>query len=86
MCLEQLKCDAFIDFRETKDIPAEVKRITGHGAHAVIVTGGTKSAYEGWHDLLRIGGVLVVVGLPPKGTCVIGADPILLSVFYTCLL
>jgi propanol-preferring alcohol dehydrogenase len=80
MCMEKLGCEAFIDFRECKDIPAEVKRITGSGVHAMVVTGGAKSAYEGWHELLRIGGVLVCVGLPPKGACIVGADPIFLCV------
>jgi propanol-preferring alcohol dehydrogenase len=47
LCLE-LGCEEFIDFRECKDIAAEVNRITGRGAHAVIVTGGTAAAYKGW--------------------------------------
>ena len=38
LCLEQLGCHSFIDFRECKDIPAEIKKITGRGAHALIVT------------------------------------------------
>jgi propanol-preferring alcohol dehydrogenase len=75
MCIDSLGCSAFIDFKTCPDIPAEVKRLTGRGAHALIVTGGTPAAYANWWQLLRIGGRLVVVGLPPKGTTIAGADP-----------
>ena len=69
MCLDTLGCEAFIDFKDVSSIPEEVKRITGSGAHALIVTGGTKAAYANWTDILRIGGTLVCVGLPPRGVC-----------------
>lgn len=42
MCL-QLGAEAFVDFKTSPDVLAEVKSITGGGAHAVIVTGGTAS-------------------------------------------
>ena len=58
LCMDVLKCDAFIDFASTKDIPAEVMRITGRGAHASIITGGTASAYANWWENLRVGGTM----------------------------
>ncbi|KAL8291535.1 hypothetical protein RQP46_002513 [Phenoliferia psychrophenolica] len=76
LCLNKLGCEAFIDFGECKDIPAEVMRITGRGAHGIIVTGANQAAYSGWVEMLRVGGTVVCVGLPPKGTVIVGADPI----------
>jgi hypothetical protein len=37
---------------------AEVGKVTGGGAHAVIVTGGTKGAYEPAPFFLRTGGTV----------------------------
>ena len=85
MCLEELHCEAFIDFMKCSDIPAKVQSITGLGAHAMIVTGGAASAYSRWHEVLRVGGTLIVVGLPPKGVFELGADPIFLSVYRSQL-
>ncbi|KAM0750759.1 GroES-like protein [Meredithblackwellia eburnea MCA 4105] len=75
MCLE-LGAEAFIDFKKCADVEAEVKRLTGGGAHAVIVTGGTAAAYKSATMLLRKGGVQVCVGLPPVGAAIAGADPL----------
>ena len=39
LCLEELGADAWIDFRESKDIVEDVKKLTGgKGAHAAVVT------------------------------------------------
>jgi D-arabinose 1-dehydrogenase-like Zn-dependent alcohol dehydrogenase len=81
MCIKELGCEAFIDFRECKDIAAEVMRLTGRGAHAMIVTGGTKASYEGWATLLRVGGTLVCVGLRWYCSCIRESDIIALSHF-----
>ena len=66
MCLS-LGAEAFVDFKTCPDVAAEVKRITGGGAHGVVVTGGTASAYSSAPHFLRKGGVQVCVGLPPGG-------------------
>ena len=63
MCLS-LGAEAFVDFKTCPDVAAEVKRITGGGAHGVVVTGGTASAYESAPQFLRKGGVQVCVGPP----------------------
>ncbi|KAL8278865.1 hypothetical protein RQP46_008736 [Phenoliferia psychrophenolica] len=77
MCLS-LGAEAFIDFKTCPDVAEEVKRITGGGAHGVIVTGGTASAYASAPYFLRKGGVQVCVGLPPVGTAMAGMDPFFL--------
>ncbi|KAM0792591.1 hypothetical protein ACM66B_005252 [Microbotryomycetes sp. NB124-2] len=75
MCLE-LGAEAFIDFKTSQDVVKEVFALTGSGAHAVIVTGGTASAYKTGPLFLRKGGVMVGIGLPTAGTAVAGTDPL----------
>jgi len=77
MCLE-LGAEAFIDFMTTKDVFAEVRKVTGGGAHAVIVTGGTGSAYKDAQNHLRKGGVVVGVGMPAAGTALLGCEPMII--------
>lgn len=100
LCLS-LGAEAFIDFRTSPDTVAEVMRLTGEGAHGVVVTGGTAGgepsssncllllhllktdfdpyfpAYATAPNFLRRGGVQVCVGMPPAGTAMAGADPVL---------
>ncbi|KAK4053173.1 hypothetical protein OIV83_001908 [Microbotryomycetes sp. JL201] len=75
MCLE-LGAEKFIDFKTSPDVVKEVFAVTGVGAHAVIVTGGTASAYKTGPAFLRKGGVMVGIGLPTAGTAVAGTDPL----------
>ena len=76
---KKLGAEEYIDFQTTKDITAEVMRITTYGAHAVLVTAATKEAYAQAPMLLRPGGRVVAVGLPKDPTVVAGAPPILLA-------
>ncbi|RMD44464.1 hypothetical protein DV735_g639, partial [Chaetothyriales sp. CBS 134920] len=76
---KKLGAEFFIDFQTTKDIPAEVLKITTHGAHGVIVFPATKQGYETAPLLLRPGGRVVAVGLPKDPTVVAGAPPILVA-------
>jgi len=63
---KELGAAEWIDFRETKDIVAAVKKVTdGQGAHAAIVAAGAAESYELALEYLRPRGTLVVVGLPP---------------------
>lgn len=55
----------FLDFKESSDIVEEVKRLTDGGAHAAIVASGSSKAFTGAVDMLRIGGTLCCVGIPP---------------------
>ena len=61
--------DAWIDFKECKNIVEEVKKITdGKGAHAALVTAASSTGYTEAVDYLRSGGKLMAVGLPAKAT------------------
>lgn len=57
----------FVDFTQTSDVRGAVKALTdgGLGCHAVVVTSGHPAAFSQAGDLLRIGGTLCCVGIPP---------------------
>ncbi|KAH8116951.1 mannitol-1-phosphate dehydrogenase [Phellopilus nigrolimitatus] len=60
-----LGAEKWIDFRETKDLVADIKAATGGlGPHAAVVAAASQSAYEQAVDYLRPTGTLVVVGMP----------------------
>ena len=54
----------FIDFA-TEDPVKRVHELTGLGAHAVVVTAGSAKAFAHACDMLRVGGSLSCVGIPP---------------------
>ncbi|OJZ90873.1 hypothetical protein ASPFODRAFT_57121 [Aspergillus luchuensis CBS 106.47] len=54
----------FIDFTSTDPVQ-RVHEITGLGAHAVVVTAGSAKAFAHACDMLRVGGTLSCVGIPP---------------------
>ncbi|KAJ5173116.1 Polyketide synthase enoylreductase [Penicillium capsulatum] len=58
----------FIDFA-TKDPVKRVQELTGLGAHAVVVTAGSAKAFAHACDMLRVGGSLSCVGIPPGKPC-----------------
>lgn len=67
--LEEAKeCGADFAFntRTEKDYIKKVKDITKGGCHAVVNYTNSKMAYDGAPDLLRINGILMVVGLPQE--------------------
>ena len=57
----------FVDFRKTPDVVAEVQRLTNGGAHAVVVTAGHSAAFAQAASMLRVGGSMCCVGIPPGG-------------------
>ncbi|KAK5123568.1 hypothetical protein LTR85_002606 [Meristemomyces frigidus] len=57
----------FLDFRKTRDVVAEVQTVTNGGANAVIVTAGSSAAFAQAASMLKIGGSLYCVGIPPGG-------------------
>ncbi|KIY44006.1 GroES-like protein [Fistulina hepatica ATCC 64428] len=76
LCLS-LGAEAFIDFKESKDIVADVKALTeGKGAHSAVVTSAAASGYTQAVDYLRNGGTLMAVGLP-------GSAHLEASIFWT---
>ena len=66
--VESYGVEAFVDFAASKDIVGDVFAITGIGAHAVVVTSGNAKAYTQAADMLRAGGTLSCVGIPPGKT------------------
>ena len=65
----RLGAEAWVDFKETKDLVADIKAATGgQGPHTAVVTAATGKAYEQAIDYLRPGGTLMVVGLPARAT------------------
>lgn len=55
----------FLDFSRCEDLPHEVQKITGGGTHAAVVTSGHPRAFQGLADMIRAGGSLCMVGIPP---------------------
>jgi alcohol dehydrogenase, propanol-preferring len=75
---KKLGCEEFIDFTQVKIVEEEVVKITeGKGAHGVFVTASSAAAYKSAPNMVRVGGRVMCVGLPPVGTAVAGADPAL---------
>ena len=58
----------FIDFA-VEDPVKKVQEITGLGAHAVVVTAGNAQAFAHACEMLRVGGTLSCVGIPPGAPC-----------------
>ncbi|KAL4919903.1 chaperonin 10-like protein [Aspergillus aurantiobrunneus] len=54
----------FVDFVNTDPIQ-RVREITGLGAHSVVVTAGSAKAFARACEMLRVGGTLSCVGVPP---------------------
>ncbi|KAJ7181451.1 alcohol dehydrogenase [Mycena crocata] len=68
LCLS-LGAEAWIDFKECKDVVKEIKALTGgEGAHAAVVTATTGAGYQQAVSYLRAGGTLMAVGLPGSAT------------------
>ncbi|GAB7347627.1 hypothetical protein MBLNU459_g4497t1 [Dothideomycetes sp. NU459] len=76
---KKLGAEHYLDFTTGQDLPAEVNKITTHGAHGVIVTAATKEGYAIAPHFLRPGGTMVAVGFPKDDTLVAGAPPIMLA-------
>ncbi|KAK4941061.1 hypothetical protein LTR10_018982 [Elasticomyces elasticus] len=60
----------FLDFSKCKDLAQEVQKITGGGGtHAAVVTSGHPLAFRKLADMIRVGGSLSLVGIPPGDVC-----------------
>lgn len=64
--VKELGADAVVNSKTTRNFADEVKKITGKGAHAAAVFSGAQAAYASAPDLLRTGGLLMVIGIAPK--------------------
>ena len=75
---KKLGADAFVDFikfggdDDDAGLAEEAKRLTGGGAHAILVNNSSAKAYDQALDLLRYGGTLVCVGLPEGSASPVG--------------
>ncbi|OQV06984.1 Alcohol dehydrogenase GroES-like domain-containing protein [Cladophialophora immunda] len=76
---KSLGVDAFFDFTKTKDIPAKVMELTTYGAHAVLCFAASQQAYTSAPDYVRVGGAVIVVGLPKDSSTIAGAPPIVFT-------
>ena len=64
----RLGAEAWIDFRESKDLVKDIKAATGgQGPHTAVITAATSTAYEQAVDYVRNGGTIMAVGLPARG-------------------
>jgi D-arabinose 1-dehydrogenase-like Zn-dependent alcohol dehydrogenase len=69
--LEQAKkagADATFNSMTNKSYVDEIKKLTdGKGCHAAAVYSASNAAYAGAPNILRTGGLLMVIGIAPKG-------------------
>ncbi|KAF1990403.1 GroES-like protein [Aulographum hederae CBS 113979] len=56
--------DAVFNSRTNKDYAAEVKKLSNGGCHATAVFSAAKPAYDGAPSVLRLNGLIMIVGLP----------------------
>ncbi|KAH7561617.1 hypothetical protein BM1_02721 [Bipolaris maydis] len=64
---KKLGADAAFNSKTNPNYVDEIKKLTdGKGCHAAAVYSGSNVAYAGAPDLLRTGGLLMIVGIPPK--------------------
>ncbi|ODV80955.1 GroES-like protein [Suhomyces tanzawaensis NRRL Y-17324] len=62
--VKSLGAEAFVDFLATKDIVAEVKKVTNGGAHGVVNVSVSEKAMDQSCEYVRPTGTVVLVGLP----------------------
>jgi D-arabinose 1-dehydrogenase-like Zn-dependent alcohol dehydrogenase len=55
----------FVDFALVPDVIQEVHKITNGGASAVVVAAGNPKAFAHAAEMLRVGGTLSCIGIPP---------------------
>ncbi|KAF2119702.1 alcohol dehydrogenase [Lophiotrema nucula] len=65
---KDLGADAVFNSMTNKNYVEEIKKLTdGKGCHAAAVYSAAYAAYAGAPDVLRTGGLLMVIGIAPKG-------------------
>ncbi|EXJ91723.1 hypothetical protein A1O3_00273 [Capronia epimyces CBS 606.96] len=63
---KRLGADAVFNSRTDENYVEELKALTNGGVHTAAVFSGSNVAYAGAPAILRTGGLLMLVGLPPK--------------------
>jgi propanol-preferring alcohol dehydrogenase len=69
--------DAVFNSRFNKDYVEELKKLTNGGAHAVAVFSDADAAYAAAPNVLRVNGLLMVIGLPKGNLTVNPMDLVL---------
>lgn len=64
---KKVGADAVFNSMTNKNYVEEIKKLTGRGCHAAAVYSASNAAYAGAPDVLRTGGLLMVIGIAPKG-------------------
>lgn len=65
---KKLGADATFNSKTNTNYIEDIKKLTdGKGCHAAAVYSGSNIAYAGAPNLLRAGGLLMVIGIAPKG-------------------
>ena len=62
----ELDADVLINFEETEDVVAEVRKVTGGGAHQVIEAAGNATAYYESIQMARKGGHVALISIPAQ--------------------
>ncbi|KAK3215821.1 hypothetical protein GRF29_8g1172329 [Pseudopithomyces chartarum] len=64
---KKVGADAVFNSMTNKNYVEDVKKVTdGRGCHAAAVYSASNAAYAGAPDILRVGGLLMVIGIAPK--------------------
>ena len=68
LCMKTLGADAWVDFKESKNLVADVIKASGNpaGANAAIIASAAPEAYTSAVEYIRPAGTLVCVGLADK--------------------
>ncbi|KAL9113402.1 MAG: hypothetical protein Q9227_002443 [Pyrenula ochraceoflavens] len=66
--VKSLGAEKFIDFGVSKGVASDVCTITSGGAQAVVITAGNPNAFVDAADMLKTGGIISCVGIPPGKT------------------
>jgi propanol-preferring alcohol dehydrogenase len=67
VCKEQ-GADATFNSRTDPDYVEKIHELTGGGVHATAVYSNSPFAYAGAPKIIRLGGILMLVGIPDKST------------------
>jgi propanol-preferring alcohol dehydrogenase len=62
----KLGADAVFNSKTNPNYTEEVKKLTGGGCHAVAAYTNANVAFPGIPPLIRLGGTMMVIGIPPK--------------------
>jgi D-arabinose 1-dehydrogenase-like Zn-dependent alcohol dehydrogenase len=58
--------DVVLNSMTNKDYVEELKKVTGGGAHAAAVFSNVQAAYAGAPAILRLGGLMMIIGITGK--------------------